>query len=160
MIWNNTIQGYGFGAVGGDANASDYLWADIRGNHWIFDNPTTGSSDPVEASFAQTQVMGSNVWHTIAQATAAGYTYANGYKPTSGSSPTVLAGVSLTATNVAGADGALHPEKVDLLYLPRPSSGNWDAGAYQFTNQVAAASFPAAVFTGRQTWTGRITVSR
>lgn len=152
MIRNNTIQGFGFGAVGGDQNASDYLWADIRNNHWIFD----GAIDPVEPAFAQTQIMSSNVWHSIAAAAALGYTEANRYQPTSSSAPTCFAGASLTATNEPGTDGVLHPMKIDLLNVARPASGLWDAGAYQFSSGAAAAG-PAITLSGRQTWSGRVT---
>jgi len=158
MIWNNTIQGYGFGAVGGNATNVDYLWADIRGNHWIFDLPTTGSSTPVESSFAQTQIESSNIWHTNAEATALGYTAANLYRPTLISSPTVLAGVSLTATNVAGTDAELHPYKFDRLWVARPSSGNWDAGAYQFASSESPVASAAVTISGGVRISGGVTI--
>ncbi len=74
------------------------------------------------------QTVADNLEETTAQATAAGYTAANNWQPTSASAPTVGAGVNLSSVFTT-----------DLVGNPRPSSGAWDIGAYQYVQGGTAS---------------------
>ncbi len=90
-IWNNTFVGsdnYPLTAIIGQSDGY-YSLAVIQNNHFI--NSTVNTRN------ITTVTMNNNVSQTIAQATAAGYTINNLWRPASPAAPTVDVGVRLDA---------------------------------------------------------------
>jgi hypothetical protein len=145
-IWNNTFQ------VGPDGNGFDGVRVTtgsgrpplntlvMQNNHSVNDNSFWGGGSVV--SFTNN----SNLLHSNAQATAAGYTALQPfvYAPSSVSSPTINSGINLSsqcATVPALCSDTAYGARVvaHIVSWParpvmaRPSSGPWDIGAYKWT---------------------------
>jgi hypothetical protein len=130
-IYNNTL-------VGGTENIGIYavdrpyrpMYVDFWNNLFI------GNTVPMaDISRILIPTSGSNLTLTVAQATAAGYTLENQFRPTSGNSPTVDAGVQIPSILAT-----------DHLGVGRPQGAAWDIGAYEYravgslTNPIISAS--------------------
>lgn len=107
----------------------------------------TGITNPAGGSVTVTSfISGPETIMTHATATADGYTasQAYAYSPTSAGSPTVGHGANLTS--LCGAMPGLCSDTTygiaERTQLPRPPSGNWDAGAYQFTVPMLHPKLP------------------
>ncbi|HEY3128375.1 MAG TPA: hypothetical protein VGL91_02880 [Acidobacteriota bacterium] len=135
-VLNNTIE------CGPDGNATysclncpaSYTACTLRNNHLI-----TGNLTPILNLGASNLTTGNNVIQTQAVANGQSYVAGSNFSPTAGNGSTVLAGLNVTGlcsgnvaalctdTTLAGTRNA----------LPRPASGAWDAGAYQFVGAPA-----------------------
>jgi hypothetical protein len=127
--------------------AHGYSWSKaFRSQNNLCISSTGGNSSGSPS--APSVVISNNLGMTDAAAQAAGYasTQANPYSPTSNSSPTVGAGANLTSLWPAGfikQDASLicNQQTVSTVVQvvctgtpnPRPASGAWDVGAYQFS---------------------------
>jgi len=86
---------------------------------------------------------------TTTQATSQGYVYTNLYAPGSPTNDTVtFSGLSTTANLTPLCTGSLTPLCSDINGHARPSSGGWEAGAYQYTSGVTGSSFGGSVTIG------------
>jgi hypothetical protein len=136
-LYNNTFErssGYIFGDLVGSTCTNPIAVGD---NLWI-----TGDNSVYQCG----SVPGQNTDRSMteSQATAAGYTSANAYAPTSASAPTVGAGTNLTSkctnlpnlcrdTTLAVGETSDHQILAPMRYPhPRPTSGPWDQGAYSY----------------------------
>lgn len=160
-LFNNTVEcgtdsstvNCTYGATGGHP-----FTLYLTGNHWITSNSVCGPATcPNEGS--------DELVETVAQASANGYTTSqtSAFSPTASNSPTVgkatnrqsycttlsaLDAVTGTAcqsdaTNGVGYDTTKHKVLApDRGPNPRPTSGAWDIGAYEFTNLQSQAPQP------------------
>ena len=140
-FFNNTIDSpCGWNGLRGSPNMV------LQNNHFI------GLSNIV--SFAATPGTvtdnGNEVFQSESAANAQGYTPSNNYAPTSSSGASVGAGANLNAfcggigdsvaaaACVDGYGGVTYNQTnhtvVANTAVPRPASGSWDAGAYQFSS--------------------------
>lgn len=122
-VYNNTIisttPGSAFRCVDTLTGASTGVaWTLVAENNQLIDGDDGGGFSPV------TEL--NNLDQSSAQASADGYSQANLYQPISLSEPTVGAGLNLSSTGLPGI-------MTDLLGNPRPTTGAWNIGAYQFT---------------------------
>ena len=115
-MYNNTIIAT---ATGNATRNVGTAWTLVADNNHLIDS--AGVS--LGASTTETD----DLYETSAQATSAGYVRAKNWQPTSSSEPTVGQGANLTSQNLPGFG-------VDLLGNPRPATGAWDIGAYQYTS--------------------------
>jgi hypothetical protein len=92
-------------------------------NHYISDSGNVFSAPNGVTSHADSN----NVLQTNAVANGQGYVPANLYAPTASMDATVGAG-----TNLSGSCSALPLLCLDRTGAARPSTGNWDVGAYEF----------------------------
>jgi hypothetical protein len=139
--WNNTV-------VGGSADVcmrtinrgnGNFGVIDIRNNHCISDSGLISLG-----AGANTMTNSNNVVMSTATAAAQGYTSSEtfAYSPTSASSGTVGAGISLSSL----ASGATATLASDTTYgglratKTRPASGAWDAGAYVFSGSATSGA--------------------
>jgi hypothetical protein len=158
-IYNNTI-------VGDDAsctfrfftgNPSTPVWngtANFENNHFIGSvNNFSGLSSCPAPAVCRINDNGGEVYQTVTTANTQGYTLANMYRPTATGNATVGAGSNLTSSCAAfSSDSALcsgtsdgvtkgaenvadYPEVPVVL---RPSTGSWNAGAYQLGGATPA----------------------
>jgi hypothetical protein len=119
-IYNNTIQG------GPQASANEpCVSSETTDTTIIAVNNYCISNDTVFAVQTGTLTQTTNLLQTQAVAIAQGYTSANNYAPVSASGSTVGAGTNLTTVGIAALDS-------DIVATPRPSSVNWDIGAYEY----------------------------
>ncbi len=139
-IYNNTVMSNG-GAGMGNGEASPRSTTHYANNHCI--NAGTFCDGTGTTCIND----GGNLLQTTAQAASAGYTAGETYafSPASAGSPTVSAGINLTslcdslpdlcndATFAVGYDSVNHrviaPARTPKA---RPSTGAWDAGAYEY----------------------------
>jgi hypothetical protein len=133
--WNNTVVG-GAGTCMRTVSRGNGNFGvlDIQNNHCISNvaAPTGIISLGVTGN---TYTNLNNVLQTLAVATAQGYTPSEpfAYSPTAGGA-TISAGLNLTAL-AAGATISLLQDTTfggSRATKPRPASGAWDAGAYEF----------------------------
>ncbi len=138
-FYNNTIVGGGVGSSGS--------WEGVLNNNIFINGGVTGT--PKSNSNATN-------W-TTTQATNAGYTATNNYAPTSGNCNGMLpcpvgSGANLTSscstvpalcsdtTNACTYNTSSHSISCPARSpLARPSSGNWDGGAYQYSSGMRPA---------------------
>jgi hypothetical protein len=124
--------------------------ATFQNNHFI------GYSSSAVSTFASGLTVtdnGSEIFQSESAANSQGYTSSNNYAPTASNELTVGAGSNLTSlrdamdNSIAVAackngyggvayDTASHTA-VDNPIVPRPSSGPWDVGAYQFGTAIS-----------------------
>jgi hypothetical protein len=142
---NNTIVGWVCFMWSGNGS---YAWTTaltIENNHCV---PSSGSATVSGSPTAPTLNISNNVGQTTATATSQGYTDSETYvySPTSGSGATVGAGANLTSVWPSGfstndttyacteqtINGVVESVCPARTSNTRPSSGDWDAGAYQF----------------------------
>jgi hypothetical protein len=100
---------------------------------------------------------GNEVFQTESAANAQGYTISNAYAPTGSAVATVGAGANLSSTVCSGIGvstlvsacetgiGTMSYDSTNNVVVykpgnPRPSSGNWDAGAYQYSSSSSSSS--------------------
>ena len=150
-VYNNTID-TGGGAGGyctGNGESGSISTVYYSNNHCI---ATTGVCDAVGATCTNN---GTNLSQTEAQANAQGYTanqtYA--YSPINSSGSTVGAGTDYTSfcatagtalcsdVSYASYDATNHTVVMRTV-TPRPSTGAWDIGAYQFASSQTDAPQP------------------
>lgn len=130
----------------------------FQNNHWIGWSPATLSSVYICATGGTCTINdnGGELFQTTAVANGQGYTTSNNYAPTSSSGSTVTtAGGNLTSSCstfspdsalCSGTTGAASESGGIITFpsipiVPRPSSGAWNVGAYQFsTTPVSGAS--------------------
>lgn len=122
-VYNNTLEGPdGTGwcvRVGVRADGPPVRIVDITNNHLI----TSGTD--IQFSRAVTAYTASNnITQTPVQASSAGYTTSNNFKPTSSGSITVDAGLDLSSKGFS----------IDISGSTRPYGASWDVGAYEFTS--------------------------
>jgi hypothetical protein len=150
--YNNTIQtppvtpvtimvnNHGSGGIGGLVVVNNHLITDMsgadnsNGTGTICFNNLTG----VHCDAAATVTIANNVFETNAEATASGYTstQVHPFSPTSSGSPTVGAGQNLSSS--CGSFFLC----ADILGVARPSSGAWDSGAYEFSQNTSGQPNP------------------
>jgi len=152
-FWNNTVVDWD--SCIQDA-AHGYSWSGpfhSQNNLCISSSGSNTSGSPT----ANPVVIGNNIGLTDSQATTDGYTNAQAfvYSPRSNSSPTVGTGANLTSLWPAGfspQDSSMTCAQQTVNSVvqvicngtpnPRPASGPWDVGTYQF-NSVAVQQPPA-----------------
>jgi len=111
---------------------------DVQNLHCISPNNTT----PVDFGGMVTNPSTNNiVGQTVGTATTQGYVSGNNYAPTGATSATVGAGVNLTAQ----CSGILAALCIGLDGNPRPSSGAWDVGAYEYTSGQGLPAAPTGL---------------
>jgi hypothetical protein len=151
-FWNNTVVDSADGCMGNAGHGSTFSTA-FKSQNNLCINPTGSASN---ASF-NPFTTSNNLGLTDSQATTDGYTNSQtvAYSPTSSSSPTVGAGTNLTSVWPAGfstQDAGLicTMQTVNTVVqmvctgtpIPRPTSGAWDIGAYQFSAASSAKPNP------------------
>lgn len=164
VAFNNTEEGSGAPNPGGciycngDSSGSTIT---LVNNHWVTNNGT-GASAVIQTTAGVTESAA--VYQSIGTANAQGYTVANNFSPTLSSNTTVTAsgtnetngycaaavlqntvaeaacvsgitGVSYNSTNHTAVYPAITP-------VPRPSTGAWNVGAYQFSGTTQPAPAP------------------
>ncbi len=142
LTWNFTL-------------ANNYCVSDQTAGHWFFSNDSAhctapggcgiwnGHPNPNSAA-TQALIDPTAVVQSPNAATAAGYTQANNFAPTSDSSPTVTFAAtsgstnltSLCSTSLGGV--SLAALCFDIDGNPRPATGGWQAGAYQYGSSGSA----------------------
>jgi hypothetical protein len=152
-FWNNTVIDWG--DCINDASHG-YSWSGAfysQNNLCINSSGTNSSGSPTGSSVT----ISNNIGLTDTQAATAGYagTQALVYSPSSSSSPTVGAGVNLTAlwpAQFSTLDASLVCTRQTVNTViqvvctgtpnARPVTGPWDAGAYQFSAGTASQPNP------------------
>jgi hypothetical protein len=127
----------------------------VQNNHFITPNGSAESvwrsAVPACTGTPTNAIIDHNIEQTPAQAAAQGYTAANVYAPTAAGSATVGTGANLAslcasepALCKATTFGVVYDSVNHLVLGPgkaaesRPSTGDWDAGAYQYSiNKIA-----------------------
>jgi hypothetical protein len=142
-FWNNTVVDSVDGCMGNAGHGSTFSTA-FKSQNNLCINPNGSSSS---ASFTPS-TTGNNLGLTDSQASTDGYTTSQtiAYSPTKSSSPSVGAGTNLTSVWPSGfstQDASLicNVQTVNTVVQmvctgtpnPRPSTGAWDVGAYQFS---------------------------
>jgi hypothetical protein len=128
-VYNNTMTGYGGVCL---RTISTWQYLDYENNQCIGDI-NDGNNGLSFASMPLTYINNNNLYQSTVTATADGYTLSNNYMPTSVTSPTVGAGVSLGQIAFPSLNS-------DLLGNPRPGgSAAWDIGAYQYTGNPSSS---------------------
>ena len=150
-IYNNTIEAGGNDAMGNGESPAQAT-VNYSNNHFI------NVSSPCLALGITCTNTGTDLTQTMVSANAAGYaaseTYA--YSPISISSPTVEKGTNLTSLcsgNLAAlCNDAAYPTYDSVNHVvvmrntvPRPASGFWDVGAYQFSLSAAGPNPPTGL---------------
>jgi hypothetical protein len=130
FVENNTVDcSNGTACFGTDSKGTLSGTLNLRNNHWI----TNGSPTSLPSSISNL-VQSNNITQSPATATVQGYTQANKYAPTSATGATVGTGANLSGV----CSGDLLSLCKDKLLVPRPQSGAWDVGTYQFDSAAAA----------------------
>ncbi len=156
-IWNNTMYAQsgtntcvnvgasqGTAPYAADLNLwlyNNYCITDQTANTWFSVNTGTGGVMPNTVNGVSSPTVttpnSANVPMTPATATAQGYGVATGsspYIPISSSAGTVtFAGTDLTSASPGCGTSGLGTLCSDINGNPRPATGNWQAGAYQYT---------------------------
>jgi hypothetical protein len=158
--FNNTNVDSDVACVRTDAPAKFWSSAFVMVNNHCITGGTPGGTTQSQGmmnqtvSGATTILFGNNVVESLATANSKGYTNTETYvySPTSATSPTVGAGQNLTTTywpagfsindttysctqqTVNGVVESVCPARTPN---PRPTSGAWDAGAYQFSTAAS-----------------------
>jgi len=149
-VYNNTLQSnlasksipiIVAGSRGGNPNINSLV---IQNNHFIGTTATEMAyicAGPLGCdtitNFANDA---NNLAMTNAIATTQGYTQSNAYAPTALSDSTVGAGV----VNPSPCTGCTNQDK-DISGEPRPVSGAWNVGAYEFIGMIAKPTAPTAL---------------
>lgn len=134
----------------------------FQNNHFVDWSPATLASVYDCAVTAPNCVIhdnGGEVFQTLAVANSQGYTQSNNFAPTLSSNATVtVAGGNLTSSCSAfgsalcsGTTGAASSTGSSYLFpsitvVARPSSGNWNAGPYQFSSGGGSTPPPPTPF--------------
>jgi len=107
----------------------------VQNNHFITSNstPVLFNNTGLGGAAVTTAIIDHNVVQSRSAANAAGYSSSNSYQPTDGSDPTVNAGANLS--NIF---------TIDRMNVSRPSTGAWDAGAYEFTGITSSTPAPTS----------------
>lgn len=161
-FWNNSMQGAvgaqgGYNCVNSGASGSGAPYASAL-SIWLYNNQCVSdqngspwfkmASGPVGqvngvSSPTNTTPNSANVVMTPATAASQGYTAANAWQPVNGSSATVtFSGTNLTTSTPGCSTTGLGALCLDLLGVSRPTTGTWQAGAYQYTGTITSG--PAA----------------
>jgi hypothetical protein len=141
--WNNTIYGgNGVCMRTVDRGNGNFGVLDIQNNHCISDQGTISLGPS-----GNTYKNSNNVLMSLATAASQGYTSseAYAYSPTSASNGTVGAGLNLTSLASASFATLVSdtPYVGVRLTKGRPSTGAWDAGAYEYsTSGTSGAPSP------------------
>jgi hypothetical protein len=163
FVANNTFQANSGGA--GPSNSATPAWASgshstLQNNH-IMDFTSIGAFFTCSGNGNSCTVTdsGGEVFQTTSATTSQGYTLANNWAPASATGATVGKGVNGTAfcstipnaaaaaactSGIAGVTetsnwGGKFSTYPAVPVVPRPSSGAWDAGAYQFGTGASSA---------------------
>ncbi len=122
-VWNNTLVGaYGKGPCirVGERKNGPFAFLEVLNNHFITSGKPILMNAPASGGGRVTKFSEShNLTQTPAQAGARGYTDSNKYAPSADTSPTVRAGMDLSARFTNDFRGVLRVAP-------------WDIGAYQF----------------------------
>ena len=99
------------------------------------------------AGAATSSDLGGNIYQTEATANGQGYVPATNYEPTSGSGATIGAGLNLTSLcSIIGialcSDTTLGGTQASV---PRPTTGNWDSGAFIYQGGGSSIASPTNV---------------
>ena len=152
-FFNNTIVD-GIACINDAAHGYSWSGAFHSQNNLCINPSGDGTSGNPSANPA---VISNNIGMTDSQAASAGYTKSEAipYSPTSSSAPTVGAGANLASLLPAGfssADAGLicTQQTVNTVVQmvctgtqnPRPASGAWDVGAYQFSASSSSKPNP------------------
>lgn len=126
--YNNTVvRTICVGAVKRD-QAYHLTKIECKNNHWISDavtgNPIGTAVTTSAYAPPDTLIDSNNQWMTSQQAAGLGYVLANGYAPTSASSPTLGQGLNLKSLNLF---------TFDIDNIPRQDVYQWSVGAYEPT---------------------------
>jgi hypothetical protein len=156
FLYNNTFQANQAGA--GPSNSATPAWASgskvtLENNH-ILDFTTAGGFFGCgSGNTCATADNGGEVFQTTSTANSQGFVLSNNYAPTLATASTVGKGLNATtfcntipnagatvacSTAMAGVAevtnwGGQFSSYPAIPVIPRPSSGAWDAGAYQFS---------------------------
>lgn len=143
-------------------------------NHFIATPATAATVFAIPGTVTET----SDLFMTDSTATSQGYTTGNGYAPTSGTNSTIGAGVNETSVcngfgdalaiascksgTTAGCTYVTATHSVSCPFLTanaRPSSGAWNAGAYQFVGSGTVATPTFSPIAGTYVGTQSVTIS-
>jgi hypothetical protein len=143
-FYNNTMYGNG-----GTRNCIDMgsgpnnsaMFVALQNNHCItganpyWNNQATGSTITNYAGSAvAATINASSVVQSASTATSQGYTQANVYAPTASANATVAFASNANSANLTSlCAGDLTPLCSDIYGKPRPTTGGWQAGAYQYS---------------------------
>ncbi|HEV2500908.1 MAG TPA: hypothetical protein VGY31_15155 [Terriglobia bacterium] len=154
VLFNNTQEA-------GLPGVTGYIWGSSQSmglttsvnNHWITNNGT-GTSAAFDWTGGSSVTESTSVYQTLSTANGQGYTSASDFSPTSSSGATVTASGTNETTGYC-ADSVLHNTAAEaackegitgvsynqtnhtVVYpafpaTPRPATGAWEVGAYQF----------------------------
>jgi len=150
-IYNNTVESGG-GACMGNGESSPRSTTNFQNNHCI------NSSKFCDGTGTTCVNLGNNLAQTMTQANSAGYsaTQTNAYSPTAAGSSTVAAGANLTSScsgNLSAMCSSITYPTYDSVNhrvvmqssVPKPSTGAWDIGAYQFKAQGPLPNAPTSL---------------
>jgi hypothetical protein len=152
-IFNNTLE-QGCSISQKNISLTQYF----QNNHFVGYSPTSLSS----VAAATMTDQGAEVYQSESAANSQGYTPSNNYAPTGNSDATVSAGSNLAgsvcnglangpaATACKSAYGGVtynqqNHTAQDNTPVARPSSGAWDAGAYQYGSASAGPTAPSGL---------------
>lgn len=118
---------------------NNYCVSSQAAGHWI-ESGGCGTWNGIAGASLSAQLDNTAVIQSPTAASSAGYTQANNFAPISASSPTVAYAssgnsvnlTSLCSTSVGGV--SLANLCYDINGNPRPATGGWQAGAYQFSS--------------------------
>jgi hypothetical protein len=150
-FYNNTMVTSGARPCFED-NATTYasgltVWA--QNNHclttsypYLDSGSSAGTYKNAAGSTVTATIEASSDVESTATAAAGGYIVGNLFAPTTSSSATVAFSTNANSANLTSlCSGNLVPLCTDVNGNPRPSTGGWQAGAYQFS---AGGSVPGA----------------
>lgn len=136
-IWNNTIADTtdsGFAMMRIVNRGFQIGTLDIRNNHFIY----TGSDHLDDGPGSTNLINSNNIDETVANAATQGYIVANLFAPTDDTDSSVTTtGINHTAQGITALN-------VDRIGIDRPAAGDWNIGAYQFTDEEPPPDPPPA----------------
>ena len=147
MLWYSSGTGQCVNSGGSSAYTAD-LFVVLQNNQCFtsaspfWTNGSTGSTWSNQAgSSVVANVTAANVVDTLAQGSSQGYVQGNLYAPTASSNDTVtFASGSTTANLTSLCSGFLAALCSDINGTARPTSGGWQAGAYQYAAGAAGST--------------------
>jgi len=122
----------------------------FQNNHYIgYSTQQLSSTYTIDGGAAGTTTItdnGSHIFQSESAANVQGYTPSNYYAPTGGGGATVGTGGNRTSScSTYSADSALcsgTSAGMRIAVVPRPATGAWDAGAYEFSSSSTSRPNP------------------